>query len=68
MKIVKIGKNLCRIIVRSKVLRQRLSRIPEVSIHENRIIFPESLLNDIKLILKTPPKKKQSKTFQTKLF
>ena len=68
MKVVKIGKGLCRIIVRSKTQRQRLSRIPEVSVHGNRVIFPESLSNDISFILKTPSKKKQSKTVQTKLF
>ena len=68
MKVVKIGKGMCRIIVRSKAQRQHLSRISEVNIHGNRVVFPERLSNDIALILKTPPKKKQTKTVQTELF
>ena len=68
MKVVKIGKGMCRIIIRSKTLRQRLSRIPEVTIHENRVIFPERLLYDITFVITPPIKNKQSKKVQTELF
>ena len=43
MKAVPIGKGMYRIIVRSKEKRKRLSKIPEVIVESNRVIFPEWL-------------------------
>ena len=68
MKVVMIGKGMCRITVRSPKKRQRLSRIPEVSIHGNRVIFPIRFLNEIELIINPPGKVKKPENIQTELF
>ncbi|MFC1692014.1 hypothetical protein ACFL1R_00745 [Candidatus Latescibacterota bacterium] len=68
MKPVSIGKGMYRITVRSKIVRNRLSRIPEVRIDGNRVIFPEWLTGNIRLIVHPPMKKKEPKPAQTELF
>lgn len=68
MKIVPIGKGMCRIIVRSKEKRERLSRVPEVRIDGIRVIFPEWLTGNIKQILIPRRRKKQSEPEQFELF
>jgi len=68
MKYVAIGKGMCRITVRSKAKRNRLSRIPHVLVDGKRIIFPEWLLGNIKMILNSQTKEKHSKPIQCELF
>ena len=68
MKIVSIGKGLCRINVRSKEKRKRLARIPDVLIDGNRIIFPEWLTDSIRSIIEPPIKKKSPIPKQAELF
>ena len=68
MKYVVIGKGMYRITVRSKAKRDRLSSIPHVLVDGKRIIFPEWLLGNIKMILNPQAKKKHSKTIQGELF
>ena len=67
MKAVPIGKGMYRIIVHSKEKRKRLSKIPEVIVEDNRVIFPEWLTSNIKQIVEPLKKKKNSKIKQTKL-
>ena len=68
MKIVNIGKGLCRIIVRSQAKREMLSKIPEIIIDDKRVIFPEWLTGNIKMILEPKHRTKKEKTVQTDLF
>ena len=68
MKAVRIGKGMCRIIVRSHEKQERLAKIPDVVVDGNRVIFPEWLTGNLKMILKPPAKKKKPKPEQTKLF
>ncbi|MBA7568618.1 hypothetical protein ES708_10351 [subsurface metagenome] len=68
MKVILIGKGMCRIIVRSKSKRERLSRIPEVSVDGNRVIFPEWLTGNIRMIVNPAVKRKTPKPVQTELF
>ena len=67
MKIVSIGKGMCRIVVRSKEKRAKLSKIPEVLVEGNRIIFPEWMTGNIRMIMEPPRKKKQRNTMQSNL-
>jgi hypothetical protein len=50
------------------VKRTRLSRIPEVIIDGNRVIFPEWLLRSIEKIVDPNSRKKPLKPIQTELF
>jgi len=68
MKVIAIGKGLCRTTVRSKAKRERLARISEVEIFGNRVIFPERLIRSISAILDSTKKKKQPEHDQTELF
>ena len=68
MKIVLIGKGMCRIIVRSKEKRERLSRVPEVRIDGIRVIFPEWLTGNIRQMLNPRKRKKQPEPEQFELF
>lgn len=68
MNVVRIGKGMCRIIVRSNEKRERLSRIPDVYVDGNRVIFPEWLIGNVQLIVKPSMKKKKIKPTQTELF
>ena len=68
MKIVPIGKGMCRIIVRSKDKRARLSRVPEVHVDGTRVIFPEWLTGNIRQIVTPRKRKKQPDPEQTELF
>jgi len=67
MKQISIGKGMCRIIVRSKTKRERLARIPEVRVEGTRVIFPEWLSGNIRLIV-NPRTKKRDKPEQIDLF
>ena len=58
---------MCRIIVRSKTKRERLARIPEVRVEGTRVIFPEWLSGNIRLIV-NPRTKKRDKPEQIDLF
>jgi len=68
MKAVFIGKGMYRITVRSKAKRERLARIPGVRVEGTRVIFPEWLSGNIRLILNTGTKRKTRKAIQTSLF
>ncbi len=68
MKIISIGKGMCRVVVRSKEKRERLSRIPDVKIDGERVIFPESLAPSIKSALETRVKRERQKPKQSELF
>ena len=68
MKIVPIGKGMCRVVVRSKEKREKLSRIPDVKIDGDRVIFPESLAPIIKSALETRLKRDGQKPKQSELF
>ena len=68
MKATFIGKGMYRITVRSKEKRERLSKIPYVHVEGNRVIFPEWLSGNIKIILSPPAKKKNPEKIQTSLF
>ena len=68
MKIVPIGKGMCRIIVRSKENRALLSVIPDVQIDGERVIFPESLTVSIKSALEPRVKREGLKPTQGELF
>ena len=68
MKPVFIGKGMCRIIVRSKAKRDRLAKIPEVMVEGSRVIFPEWLTGNIRLILNPKTRQKKQKPEQTELF
>ena len=67
MKAVHIGKGMYRVTVRSKGKRERLAKIPEVCVDGDRVIFPEWLTGNIKLLLNPPAHKKKSRPVQTKL-
>lgn len=67
MKVVSIGKGMLRIIVRSKEKKARLSKIPDILIEGNRVIFPEWLSGNIKMIVDPVRKKKAPKMEQSKL-
>ncbi len=67
MKIVSIGKGMCRIIVRSKEKRTKLIKIPEVIVEGTRVIFPEWMTGNIRLIVEPPRKKKSQNIVQSKL-
>ena len=56
-----------RIVVHSKEKRKHLSKIPEVIVEGNRVIFPEWLTGNIKQIVEPLKKKKNSKVKQTRL-
>lgn len=57
-----------RIIVRSKAKRDRLAKIPEVQIDGTRVIFPEWLTGNIRLILNPKTHRKIEPPEQTELF
>lgn len=65
---IKIGKGMCRVIVRSKAKRSRLAKIPGVQVSGTRVIFPEWVTGNIRRILHPPKKKKTLKPEQTELF
>ena len=67
MKVVSIGKGMKRVIVRSKEKRARLSKISDVIVEGNRVIFPEWLLGNIKMILEPSIKRKEPNIEQGKL-
>ncbi len=67
MKPVSIGKGLSRITVRSKTKLERLSKIPSVHIDGTRVVFPEWMIRDIKLIL-NPQSKRKTRSHQVELF
>ncbi|MFC1539719.1 hypothetical protein ACFL6H_09865 [Candidatus Latescibacterota bacterium] len=67
MKVVSIGKGMNRIIVRSREKRARLSIIPEVIVEGNRVIFPDWLLGNIKIIIEPSKKKKKPNIVQSNL-
>ncbi|MFC1541825.1 hypothetical protein ACFL50_05175 [Candidatus Latescibacterota bacterium] len=67
MKVVSIGKGMNRIIVRSREKRARLSIIPEVIVDGNRVIFPDWLLGNIKIIIEPSKKKKKPNIVQDNL-
>jgi len=68
MKAVFIGKGMYRITVRSKVKRERLSKIPEVRVEGIRVVFPEWLSGSIDYILNPRRRKRERKTNQMSLF
>jgi hypothetical protein len=68
MKVVNIGKGLCRIIVRSETKREMLAKIQDVIVDDKRVIFPEWLINNIKMILEPKKRKKKEEPVQTELF
>ena len=63
-----IGKGMYRIIIRSKLKRNRLAKIPGVKVEGIRVIFPEWIAPNIKRILDPPGKKKKPKAEQMELF
>ncbi len=65
---VQIGKGMCRIIVKSRTKRERLEKIPEVTVDGARVIFPEWMAGNISRIIHPVRKKKSVKTEQTGLF
>ncbi len=65
---IKIGKGMCRVIVRSKAKRSRLARIPGVQVSGTRVIFPEWISGNIRRILYPPKKINALKPEQTELF
>jgi hypothetical protein len=67
MKIVSIGKGMSRITVRSKDKKARLARISEVIVEGNRVIFPDWMIGNIKMIIEPAQKKKQPKMVQSTL-
>jgi len=68
MEAVFIGKGMYRITVRSKAKRERLARMPGVRVEGARVIFPERLSGNIRLILNPRTKRKTRKAVQTSLF
>ena len=67
MKIVSIGKGMNRITVRSKDKKARLAKIPEVFVEGDRVIFPEWMIGNIKMIIEPVQKKKKPKLVQSTL-
>jgi len=57
-----------RITVRSKTKRERLARIPEVRVEGIRVIFPEWLIGNIRLILNPKTKHRKRQSVQMELF
>jgi hypothetical protein len=68
MEVVFIGKDMCRIIVRSKAIREKLSKIPGIKIEGNRVVFPSWLLKSIEKIINPISKKKEVQAKQIDLF
>ena len=68
MNAVPIGKGMYRIIVRSKMKRDRLALVPEVLIEGSRVIFPEWLMGSIRRLVKPAVKRARKKPVQTSLF
>ena len=68
MKPIFIGKGMYRIIVRSKEKREKLARIPEVRVEGTRVIFPEWLSGNIRMILNPKMKRRKQTAEQMKLF
>ncbi len=68
MKAVFIGKGLYRITVRSKHKRERLSKIPEIRVEGNRVVFPEWLSGSVEHIINPRRRKRVSRPTQMSLF
>ncbi len=68
MNITPIGKGMCRIVVRSSEKRERLSRIPGVSVEGTRVIFPEWLTGSIRRLMIPRRGRKQPEPEQIPLF
>ncbi|MCE5249391.1 hypothetical protein LLG96_04140 [bacterium] len=65
---IKIGKNMCRVTIRSKSKRERLARIPGVQVSGTRVIFPEWISGSIRNILHPSAKNTGLLPEQTDLF
>lgn len=68
MEAVPIGRGLYRAIVRSKAKRERLALIPEVQIEGFRVIFPEWMLGNIRLLVEPRSRSKSAEPAQSDLF
>lgn len=68
MKVVSIGKGLYRVTIRSKEKRDRLAKIPDVTVDGVRVIFPEGILKHVKSIIESRARSRSTDPEQTSLF
>jgi len=66
--IISIGRGFCRVNVRSKAKRDRLSRMPEVRVMpDSRVIFPEWMRASVSRILTGTKRARRSKPEQLRV-
>jgi hypothetical protein len=68
MNVIYIGKGFCRTIVRSGRKRERLGRVPEVSIYGERVIFPEWMTENVRKIIEGRRRIRRESPEQVELF
>ena len=59
---------MCRITVRSKAKREKLAKVPEIRVEGTRVIFPEWLIGNVRLILDPKMKRRKRVAVQMELF